>query len=278
MRISLLMIVCCFHTVLFAQEINNAETAKKDSFRLIKTVGEHLTDFAVDNLGNIFLVSEYGHLKKLGPKGDSIAVFNDVRRFGKLYSIDVSNPLKVLLFYKDFGTIVALDRLLNNRNIIDVRKQNILQAKAIAQSFDNSVWIYDELEGKLKRLDDNGTVISETADFRVLFDPPPSPLHIADADRLVYLYDPAKGLFVLDYFGTVRNKVALLGWSDFQVIGKRVFGRKGTLLESYTPGSLDLREQSLPELLLGTKKVQLSIDYLYCLKDGVLHIYSLSNQ
>lgn len=246
-----------------------------DSFRLKQVVGENLTGFAVDNLGYIYLLDANGQLKKLSPKGDSVGVFNDVRRYGKLFSMDVSNPLKVLLFYKDFGTIVVLDRFLNNRLTIDLRKHQIFQAKAIAQSFDNGVWVYDELEGRLKRLDDSGNLVGETVDFRVLFDDAPSPQFIADADRLVYLYDPVKGLFVLDYFGTLKNKVALTGWTDLQVIGNRVLGRKGDLLESYVPGSMELKEQPVAELFQGAVKVQVGLDHLYVLKQGRLFIYSL---
>lgn len=246
-----------------------------DSFQLKTVVGENLTGFAVDNLGYMYLLDASGQLKKLSPNGDSVGVFNDVRRFGKLYSMDVSNPLKVLLFYQDFGTIVVLDRFLNNRLTIDLRKHQIFQAKAIAQSFDNGVWVYDELEGRLKRLDDGGNLKGETVDFRVIFDEAPSPVFITDADRLVYLYDPVKGLFVLDYFGTLRNKVALLGWTDVQVIGGRVLGRKNNLLESYIPGTLELKEQAVPEVLEGAVKVQVSMEFLYVLKSGKLHIYSL---
>jgi len=39
--------------------------------------------------------------------------------------LDVTNPLRVLLYYKDFSTIVILDRLLSNRSTIDLRKQDI---------------------------------------------------------------------------------------------------------------------------------------------------------
>ena len=244
-----------------------------DSLPLAGSYGKRLIDFAVDNLGNIFLVNEAGELKKLNARGDSMAVFNDVKRYGKLYSIDVTNPLKVLLYYRDFGTIVALDRFLNIRNSIDVRRRDIMRSQAVAQSFDNGVWIYDELAGKLKRLDDNGVVISETADFRLLFEDPPTPVQIADADRLVYLYDPAKGLFVLDYFGTVRNRVALLGWQEMQVIGNRVIGRKDHVLESYVPGSLQLAQQVLPASWTDIKKLQVTIDKIYCLRNGILFVY-----
>ncbi|MBC6491624.1 hypothetical protein ACFSQD_12130 [Flavihumibacter stibioxidans] len=274
MRIAFTILILLFNFAVMARP----SSLRIDTILPQKSIGSDLAGFAVDNLGYVYLHHQNGQLKKLSPRGDSVAVFNDIRRFGKLYSIDVSNPLKVLLFYKDFGTIVVLDRFLNQRNTIDLRQHNILQAKTIAQSFDNGVWVYDELDGKLKRLDDHGTVISETVDFRILFEAAPSPVAITDADRSVYLYDPEKGLYVLDYFGTLRNKVALLGWTDVQVIGNRFIGRKGEQLESYTTGTLDLKEQELGELLKGAKKIQLSMDHLYVLRDGVLHIYTLSNQ
>jgi hypothetical protein len=94
-----------------------------------------------------------------------VAIYNDVRKFGTATMIDVSNPLKVLLYYKDFATIVVLDRLLNIRNTIDLRLQNILQAKAIGLSYDNKIWVYDELESKLKKIDEGGQLLLETLTF-----------------------------------------------------------------------------------------------------------------
>ena len=51
--------------------------------------GEYI-DFTVDNLGNYYLLSKNNQLKKINAKGDSIGLFNDVRRYGKLFSIDAS--------------------------------------------------------------------------------------------------------------------------------------------------------------------------------------------
>src|SRR5688572_26898835 len=84
-------------------------------FQYLREFRGGITDFSVDNLGNIYLVYQNGQLRKLRPNGDSLAVFNNVRKFGKLHSLDVSNPLKVLLHFKDFNTVVILDRLLNER-------------------------------------------------------------------------------------------------------------------------------------------------------------------
>jgi hypothetical protein len=104
--------------------------------------------------------------------------------------------LKVLLYYKDFATIVVLDRLLNIRNTIDLRLQNILQAKAIGLSYDNKIWVYDELESKLKKIDEGGQLLLETPDFRLLLGQSPVFQKIFDENKYVYLYDSLKGVFV----------------------------------------------------------------------------------
>src|ERR1700761_3292099 len=78
-------------------------------FVLSKTIHGDIVDFNTDNLGNIYVITKDNLLEKLDANGDSIAVFNDVRHFGKIWTIDVTNPLKILVFYREFATIVVLD-------------------------------------------------------------------------------------------------------------------------------------------------------------------------
>jgi len=259
-------LLCC--TAAFSQQ-------RDSSLQLLNIIKGGYADFTADNLGNIFLLDSNNQLKKLSPAGDSVAIFNDVRKYGKVYSIDAGNPLKILLYYRDFGTIVVLDRLLNVRTTIDLRKQNIFQAKAICQSYDNAVWVYDEGEAKLKKIGDDGNIIDQSGDFRLQLDEAPSPSIIEDHDRLVYLYDSIKGLLVFDYFGTLKNKLAFLGWQDFQMAGKYIVGRKGVVLERYRLASLSMEEKILPGILKDTDKIRISGDRLFCLRHGSLYIYAL---
>ena len=71
------------------------------SFKLVKIINGDIVGFTVDNLDNIYLLSSTNQVKKLNANGDSIAVFNNVKKFGQASLIDVSNPLKVLLYYRD---------------------------------------------------------------------------------------------------------------------------------------------------------------------------------
>ncbi|HRN58135.1 MAG TPA: hypothetical protein PLL71_16870 [Agriterribacter sp.] len=229
--------------------------------------------FAADNLGNVYVLTPAGLLVKYNDKGDSLNVFNDVRRHGAVYAIDVTNPMKVLLYYKDFSTIVMLDRYLNRINTIDLRKTGIFQAKAVGLSYDNNIWIFDEQSAKLKKIDENGRVLMETADLRQVLEVMPSPVKLTDRDGFVYMYDATNGLYVFDYYGTLKGAIALTGISDWQVTGKTIAGRRGHEWVQYTPGTLELREAPLPEAVQQAEKIYITQRGIYVLNATGIELY-----
>jgi len=253
----------------------SAQGQKEVSYKLIASITGDVVDFTVDNLDNVYILTSSDQLKKYDTNGDSVAVFNNVKNFGKVSGIDVSNPLKVLLYYKDFSTIVILDRLLTVRSTIDLRSQNIFQVNTIGQSYDNNIWLYDEGDSKLKKIDDAGKILQETPDFRLLFNEAPHIKNIFDQDGFVYLYDPDQNVFVFYYYGALRNKILINGWKDFKVTGRYIFGINSDTLHRYEISSFRLDEEKLPSPLRNSLKVNFTSSRLYALKKGVLEIYNL---
>ena len=86
-----------------------AKSQSDSAFQFIKTIKGDFTYFNVDNLDNIYLLSKTNQLKKLNENGDSVAIFNDVKKYGNPDYIDVTNPLKTLLYYKNYSTIRFID-------------------------------------------------------------------------------------------------------------------------------------------------------------------------
>lgn len=253
-----------------------AVNAQADTtFKIVKKITGDIVDFTVDNLDNVYILNSRNQVKKLNSNGDSVGVFNDVKNYGKASLIDVSNPLKVLLYYRDFATVVVLDRFLNAVNIIDLRKQNIFQAKAIGQSYDNKIWVYDELESKLKKIDEEGKLLQETPDFRLLLGQAPSPIKIFDENKYVYLYDSAKGVYVFDYFGALRNNIQILHWKNFKVVGKYIFGSKADTLFRYEIASFNFDEWRMPEEISKSNSFNFTSTRLYALRKDGIYIYSI---
>ena len=224
-------------------------SAQKDidsAFALTKTFTGDIVGVSLDNLDNIYLISSTGQLKKLSPAGDSLAVYNQVRNFGQPHSIDVSNPLKVLLFYKNFSSIVVLDRFLSVRTTVDLRRQNILQPTAIGLSYDNNIWVFDEYDSKLKKIDEQGNILSETPDLRNALNQSLSPQRIINDNKLVYLADTANGIFVFDNYATFRRRLALNKWQSLEIFENRIITTQSGTISIYDPATFMERKQKLP--------------------------------
>ena len=245
------------------------------AFKQVETRQGSWIDFNVDNLGNYYLLSKENRLKKINNRGDSVGAFNEVRRYGKLYSMDVTNPLKTLLYYRNFSTIVVLDRFMNIVNTIDLRKQNIFQVKAIAQSYDNNIWLYDEQNNKLKKIAEDGSILMETVDLRTIFDEVPSPETIIDQEGFVYLYDRNKGMYVFDIYGGFKTKLSYFNLTNVTVIGKTMAALDKDQLLFYTFGTLNERK-IIPPFAASTdyKKMIIRKGHLYMLNDQEIIHYT----
>ena len=242
-------------------------------FRLVKTFPGEIADAAIDNLDNVYILTQTDQLKKYNAAGDSLAVYNNVRKYGKVYSIDVANPLKVLLYYKDFSSIVILDRLLAVRSTVSLLRKNIVQVTAIGQSYDNNIWLFDAFDNKLKKIDEEGNVLLETPDLRQAIGEAISPQQIIDQNKQVYLYDAAKGLYVFDLYGTFKRKIPIQGWSNVSITDKYILGISNESLQSYNISSLIQSQQKFPGNFTPYYRYAISNNKLIALSKDALHIY-----
>ena len=74
--------------------------------------------------------------------------------FGKITRVDFLNPLKILLFYEDFNTVIMLDNQLNEIQKINFSDNSApLMIGAIGIASQNRLWIYDRLSQQIGLFD-----------------------------------------------------------------------------------------------------------------------------
>lgn len=266
---------CFFFLLSLATSFNKASAQDDSLFRFLKKIEFPISSFTVDNLGELYIINTDNQLKKYNEKGDSIGVFNQVTKYGNLSYVEAKNPWKAILFYKDYSIIVLLDKYLNVLTSINLRKKNIFQVEAVTTSYDNNIWLYDEQENKLKKIDDQGNTIFESVDFRLIFDSVPTPKKIIDVDGFVYLYDPEKGLYIFDYYGSFKSKLTFLHWTDLAIIDKQIYGFDKEHLYRYTPPLPDIKEYLLSPELQNNNSIKVNNHKIYVLKNQQLQIFSL---
>ena len=265
------IILCCFFSCFGYTQITDS------SFSLIKTYKGDITGAAIDNLDNLYIISSTGQIKKFGSKGDSIGVFNGIRNYGKLYTIDVSNPLKPLLFYKDFSNVVVLDRFLANRTSLNLRQYNILQPTAIGLSYDNNIWVFDQYDNKLKKVDESGNILLQTDDFRTLFNQSFAPQKIINDNGFVYLADSAKGIFVFDNYGTYKRKIQLQKWTTIDIWKGMVVRLSNDAVVVYNPTNFAERSIRIPSTFTPYLQAFTNSNKLITFSQDSLQIYRIGN-
>lgn len=246
------------------------------SLQINKTISGSFSNFYTDNLQNVYLISSSTNaIKKLSSNGDSIAVFNNTIRYGKIWSLDVTNPLKVLVYYKDFSTLVVLDRFLTTRTSIDLRKLGITQVKAVAQSYDGNIWLYDEGEGKIKTIDENNNVLLESADLRLVFDESLSPVKIIDNNGQLYLYDNRLGWLIFDYYCALKKRLLFAHWQDVNADDNVLTGRDELHFFYASQNDIDFHSVQSNISLTDVIKTKREQDKLYVLTNEGLVIYNV---
>ena len=254
---------------------NTVTTLSPASIVLEKFIAGSYSYMDADILDNVYLLTETSQLRKLNSNGDSIASYNDVKKYGNPSLIDVSNPLKILVYYKNFATVVTLDRLLSFRNSINLRTLNIFSVKALSISYDNNIWLFDEQDYKLKKINDEGKLLQESTDWRMLINEVPSPSQIIDRDQFVYLYDSSKGFFVSDYYGSYKNNIPFLYWQNSSINNNGIMGVVKDSLMLYDLATHELSRFLLPGFLQNSLSIKAINSRLYALKKEGLEIYRL---
>jgi hypothetical protein len=73
---------------------------------------------------------------------------------GKPTKIDIQNPLKIMLFYENFNTIILLDNQLSETQKINISENDVpIMATATGIASQNKLWIYNSLTQQIGLFD-----------------------------------------------------------------------------------------------------------------------------
>ena len=140
MKFTQILLFCLFSAVGIAQN-SNKNIVLQDSLSII--ADDYI---GIDAYSNHYFVKDNNFFKI--NKQDNWQ--NKNLSLGKISKIDISNPLKIILFYQNFNTVVALDNQLN-----EVEKINFsaalpeLNVAAIGMSSNNNFWVFNDLNQQL---------------------------------------------------------------------------------------------------------------------------------
>lgn len=180
---------------------------------------------------------------------------------GDIYRADLQNPLKIVLFYRKFNTVVLLDNQLNATSVIsfnEIPKPLIAEAAGLASQ--NRLWIFDINTQQLGLYDPVRNA------FRTLTPPFNDGIAWYQSDyNYFYWADHTGKCFALNLFGTVTPLGTAPVFDDAQLLSPSVLlFKKDNSLYQY-----DLASQKQIPLSIAEKTFT-----AFYYKDGILSIFT----
>lgn len=185
MKSYLILIISLITSSIFSQNIE-VNFIESKSLLTERFIGKDTQEASYYISNNTFTKSDRGMIKEY----QNFAL-------GKIANVDILNPLKIVLHYKNFNTIVLLDNQLNELQRINLFEQpNPIIVEAVGIAGQNKLWIYDQNSRQLGTLDLNNLK------WQVLGLPLPSELKYFQTDyNYFYWIDSNNELFQMDLYG-----------------------------------------------------------------------------
>ncbi len=207
-----------------------------------------------DKLNNVWvldgpeLICFDKNLKKIGSYANLM--------LGNPSTIDVSDPLKVALFYPQTKSLVLLNsKLAVIGNPISLSDQGIGDAILACRSGKRGFWIYDRSKGEIIHFDSN----LDQSGQKIILDVSYSdqiPIYMQESSGVLYVAFKGKGISRFDAFGATLAQLPMSIDSHFLVSSNKIYYQANDKsfvydIENHKNIPLDLTLNCLPILFNG---------------------------
>ncbi len=226
----------------------------------------------IDQIGNYYFVQN-DQLKKYNNQGELIRIYSN-KKLGRINSIDVSNPLKILLFYKDQSQLIYLDsQLTQTSESIELLSYELEQSDLACTSINNGIWLFNRQNSELVRLNSNFEKVVKTGNLNVLFSNNVKPNFLIEKENFVFLNIPDEGIMIFDFYGTYYKTIPIKDLIHFTINSGKIYYYKSDKLYKYDflkfiEDDLVIKEQNLKEVI----KINLGLIKVY--NDSVCFVSS----
>lgn len=179
----------------------------EDSIRFIREIPIQIKgQFCVDKMGNI-----YHYYKNELQKFDSLGTLKNKysnNALGTISFVDVTNPLKLLVFYRDNSSILFLDNTLSEQgaalSLQDVHVEFVPHA-CVSQN--EGFWTYDPQIFELKRFDEKLKLLFSSGNLYQITKTMVNPDFFIERHNKMLVQDSTIGFFVFDVNGNFIQKI-----------------------------------------------------------------------
>lgn len=233
-------------------------------------------NFTTDQFGNYYDIRNV-EIKKYSNKGVLLYTYSN-NLLGEITSVDVFNPMKILVYFKEFTKIVTLDNTLSpTSSIIDLTTLDIDETSLVCRSYNDGIWYYNPIRFELTRKNNELITTNKSVQLANLLNKNIQPNFLIEYNNQVYLNDPEVGILVFDNFGTYIKTLPIFGLTNFQVKEKYLLyvNEKNEIMiyDFFTLENLTYKKSTLKDI----RSVRIEQNQIYILtKENKLFLDAIS--
>lgn len=173
-----------------------------------------------DPLGQYYIV-QAGSLVRYGPRGDSACSWSEPQT-GRITMIDTGDPLRILVYQKDFNLV----RFLNNRlaplsGPIRLDDLGLPSPLALAVSRQGGFWVLDGSTFRIRYIDRQQKTTLESEPLNLPSGSDPAGYRMIENGDRIFLHIPGKEIQVFDLFANLIRRIPARALS-FNVYGNLI--------------------------------------------------------
>lgn len=247
------------HLLLFFGFLFLLQSAEKQEHVLKLDISVSQTE--LDEAGNMYVV-EGNKITMYNPLGEIEYAYSNYYTT-KLHSIDVSNPEKILLFYKQDQKITLLNQYFRAEpKPFFLKEKEYENITAACLSQDDNVWIFDEAQQLLIKLTDTGDFITQGEKLSASAGAPIKSSFMVDYKGRIYIADASQGLFVFDAIGNYLETLPLKGIRHFRIDDNKIYYTLGLMANIYDLETGKLKSIEMPVKPFRTATINIEGDNL----------------
>ena len=151
-------------------------------------------------------------------------------RHGNVYSLDCSDPMRILAFYKEFNQVVFLDNTLSEiSDFLNLDDIDVNETHAVCTSSTGGFWLFNSNTYKLQKYSRSLKLVQEGTNMEGVIDRELNPDFLDEQGNNIYLGFKDKGVYVFDIFGTYKKFIPLVYDNSIQVINQEIYYYKDSV-------------------------------------------------
>ena len=228
--------------LVFSQEITLVETSYLDAEKFI----------GIDFHDNTYYIKDQILFKK---SNDSVFNFKDFQ-LGEIYSVDISNPLNIAVYYQDFNVVILLDNKLSEIERINFNAiYEFINTSQVSIAANTSLWAFNLDSQQLELYNyrnQNKTTVSQPLNGEV----------IQQVSNINYCFlMTEKYIRAYNIYGSLIIEIPNEGYQKISQINENLIAKKDNNLYYINKETQETSKIKSPEISI--KDLQLTQEFLY---------------